>query len=145
MVTESTSTVFADDGAGARELGVSSKAFSNPISCSSSSWGSTVISSIRLSSSGSAVAGWAHGVSLSGGWVQAVKQEWRARRISPLRSGRSVVHADGRGVRLEFDDDAVDAAEVLGAGRWLKRTRSPTLSIASALAELTVSSSSWRA
>ena len=55
------------------------------------------------------------------------------------------MHADDYGVLVEFDDDAVDALQVAGAGVVVIRTRSPTASIASVFCELIVCSSSWRA
>ncbi len=90
----------------------SSKAFSNPTSCSSSSWQSTVISQIRLSGSGSA---WRAGliavsVRLCGG-VQTVQQQWwAAADLAAAEPADRAVHAYRCGVLVELDHDAFDAA-----------------------------------
>jgi hypothetical protein len=55
------------------------------------------------------------------------------------------MHAHGCGVLVELDDVALDPVQVAGRAWRLIRTRSPTLSIANALAELTVRNSSCRA
>jgi hypothetical protein len=96
---------------------------------------------------GGGVAGWADRISLrSGGWVEAFQQQrWALADLAAAEPADRLVHADGGGVLVELHHDAFDATQVLGRVRWLKRTRSPTLSIASALAQLTVSSRSRRA
>jgi hypothetical protein len=90
------------------KLASSSKAASKPISCSSSSWLSTIISSIKLLSSGSA---WRLGssVSLSGGWVESVRDKWWAADLAAVEPADRAVHAHGRCVPVVLDDDAVDA------------------------------------
>jgi hypothetical protein len=65
--------------------------------------------------------GWAHGgtglfLGGSGGWVQPVQDERRAADLTAFEAADRAVHADGRGVLVEFHDVALDAVQVAGAG-----------------------------
>jgi hypothetical protein len=72
---------------------------------------STVISSMRSSSSGSAWRG--HGdLLLSGGWVEAVQNHWQAADLAAFQPADRALHAHDGGVIVEFDDGAVDGVQV---------------------------------
>jgi hypothetical protein len=71
---------------------------------------------------GAGLAGVAHcGLGLpsgwrSGGWVEPVKDEWRAADLAALEAADRAVQADSGAALVELDDGAVDAVEVAGAG-----------------------------
>jgi hypothetical protein len=98
----------------------------------------------------SATAAWA---GLMVGWVSflvaqaaglSLSSTSGGQRISPLLKRPIGRCTQTVAVVVVLDDVALDAVQVAGDGGVVDATRSPTLSIASALAALTVCSSSWR-
>jgi hypothetical protein len=59
---------------------------------------------------GVGLAGWAHRFLLgSSGWVESVQDEWWAADLAALEAADRAVHAHDGAVRVELNDDAVDA------------------------------------
>jgi hypothetical protein len=78
--------------------------------------------------------------------VQAVEQQrWAAVDLAAFEPADRLVNADGRGVLVELDDDALHATEVLGSGVVVEADAVADVEHRERLGGLIVSSSSCRA